>query len=106
MTNDWMDDLLKEEVHKEIRVPSHLDREIRARLGDREEKNPINGYILGLLVLSFIYQWGLFAPALKYLSAYLSPGKLLALACICLEVLGLSLLFALVLIHQWKKGEI
>lgn len=106
MTNDWMDDLLKEELHKEIRVPSDLDRKIRTRLGDGKEKNPINGYILGLLVLSFIYQWGLFAPALKYLSAYLSPGKLLALACICLEVLGLSLLFALVLIHQWKKGEI
>lgn len=106
MTNDWMDDLLKEELHKEIRVPSHLDQEIQTRLGDGKEKNPINGYILGLLVLSFIYQWGLFAPALKILQNYLSPGKLLVLACICLEVLGLSLLFALVLIHQWKKGEI
>lgn len=106
MTNDWMDDLLKEELHKEIRVPSHLDREIQTRLGDGKEKNPINGYILGLLVLSFIYQWGLFVPALKILQNYLSPGKLLALACICLEVLSLSLLFALVLIHQWKKGEI
>ena len=106
MTNDWMDDLLKEEVHKEIRVPSHLDREIRARIMDGKEKNPINSYILGLLVLSFIYQWGLFVPALKILQNYLSPGNLLVLACICLEVLGLSLLFALVLIHQWKKGEI
>lgn len=28
MTNDWMDDLLKEELHKEIRVPSHLDQEL------------------------------------------------------------------------------
>lgn len=106
MTNDWMDDLLKEELHKEIRVPSHLDREIQTRLGDGKEKNPINGYILGLLVLSFIYQWGLFVPALKILQNYLSPGNLLVLACICLEVLGLSLLFTLVLIHQWKKGEI
>lgn len=106
MTNDWMNDLLKEELHKEIRVPSHLNREIQTRLGDGKEKNPINGYILGLLVLSFIYQWGLFVPALKILEAYLSPGKLLTLACICLEVLSLSLLFALVLIHQWKKGEI
>lgn len=106
MTNDWMDDLLKEELHKEIRVPSHLDREIRARIMDGKEKNPINSYILGLLVLSFIYQWGLFVPALKILQNYLSPGNLLVLACICLEVLGLSLLFALVLIHQWKKGEI
>ena len=38
MTNDWMDDLLKEELHKEIRVPSDLDRKIRTRLGDGKEK--------------------------------------------------------------------
>lgn len=106
MTRDWMDDLLKEEMEREVSVPLSVNQDLLEKVNKKEEKNPFKKEIVGILLLSLIYQVYFLLPSWTLAKNYLSLGKALLLGHVYVFCVAATLSTSLVLIDKWKKGEI
>lgn len=106
MTRDWMDDLLEEELKKEVSVPLSVNQALLEKVNKKEEKIPYKKEIVGILLLSLIYRVYFLLPSWTLAKNYLTLGKTLVFAYAYLFFLGAGFVTSLVLINKWKKGEI
>lgn len=106
MTKDWMDQIIGEELHKPINVPKSLNQVILTRVKTQEEKKEMDPWITGLLLLGLGYQVGLYGPILASLKHFLTPGRLLGLGYLYLVFSAWALTLSLVLVTNFRKGEI